>query len=77
MNLKYKAIFNIDIIYLLTIHVAIYFSGNHILKYVWIYEKSGLLMDFWNDVTTFVMQIKLKTWTPKNGHSNVKIKIEN
>jgi hypothetical protein len=46
MNLKSKAIFNIDIIYLLTIHVAIYFSGNHIFKYVQIYEKSELLMDF-------------------------------
>ncbi len=58
MNLKCKAIFNIEITYLLTIHVVIYFSGNHVFKYVWIYEKSGLLMDFWNDVITFVMQIK-------------------
>jgi hypothetical protein len=40
MNIKCKAIFNIDIVNFLIIHVAIdKFSENHIEKYEWVLRK--------------------------------------
>jgi hypothetical protein len=63
MNLKYKAIFNINIIQISNIHVTIYFNGNHIKRYRWIPKTGGLIMDFGNDDIMFVTKIEWKMWT--------------
>jgi hypothetical protein len=58
MKMKCKVIFNIDIVNLLIIHVAIDKSSeNHIEKCKWVLRKDWT-WTFENDGTMFVMHIK-------------------
>jgi hypothetical protein len=71
-NVKFKAIFKINIFNFLIVDIFIKFNGNHhkifgsILKRLW-----TSIMDFWNDNTTFVTQRKWKLWTQKICQSSV------
>ncbi len=77
MKLKYKAIFNINIIKVSNIHVAIYFNESCIKRYRWIPRKWWTHREFlkwWHYVchTNRMKNVNLKKY-----HINFKTKIEN
>jgi hypothetical protein len=73
MNFKCKFIFNINIIKILIIHVAINFNGNHTKQYRKKLRKKRFIMNFWNDEINLSCRYNEKCEFRK-CHSNVKIK---